>query len=92
MTLLCGLGLSQNGSAQGLPDFTELVKESSPAVVNIRTTSSSNGSNLGPGIPGVPQLDENDPMYEFFKRFFRVVKIHYFNYSNIIKCRYHCSN
>ena len=53
----------------GLPDFTELVKESSPAVVNIRTTSSSNGV-FGPGIPGVPQLDENDPMYEFLKRFF----------------------
>ena len=70
MTLFCSLGFSINGSARGLPDFTELVKESSPAVVNIRTTSSSNGGNFGPGIPGVPQLDENDPMYEFFKRFF----------------------
>ena len=71
MTLFCSLGFSINGSARGLPDFTELVKESSPAVVNIRTTSSSNGGNFGPGIPGVPQLDENDPMYEFFKDFFR---------------------
>jgi len=70
MTLVCGFGFSESGSARGLPDFTELVKESSPAVVNIRTTSSSNGGNFGPGIPGVPQLDENDPMYEFFKRFF----------------------
>ena len=70
ITLFCVLGFSHNCSARGLPDFTELVKESSPAVVNIRTTSSSNGSNFGPGIPGVPQLDENDPMYEFFKRFF----------------------
>ena len=65
-----GFGFSNESSARGLPDFTELVKESSPAVVNIRTTSSSNGGNFGPGIPGVPQLDENDPMYEFFKRFF----------------------
>ena len=70
MTLSFGFGFSHKGSARGLPDFTELVKESSPAVVNIRTTSSSNGGNFGPGIPGVPQLDENDPMYEFFKRFF----------------------
>ena len=56
MTLVCGFGFSESGSARGLPDFTELVKESSPAVVNIRTTSSSNGGNFGPGIPGVPQL------------------------------------
>ena len=70
MVLFCGFGFSDESSARGLPDFTELVKESSPAVVNIRTTSSSNGGNFGPGIPGVPQLDENDPMYEFFKRFF----------------------
>ena len=40
MTLLCGFGFPHKGSARGLPDFTELVKESSPAVVNIRTTSS----------------------------------------------------
>ena len=70
ITLLCGFGFSHKLSALGLPDFTELVKESSPAVVNIRTTSSSDGGNVGPGIPGLPQLDENDPMYEFFKRFF----------------------
>ena len=69
MTLFYALGFSHNGSARGLPDFTELVKESSPAVVNIRTTSSSNGGNFSPGIPGVPQLDENDPMYEFLKDF-----------------------
>ena len=70
MVLFCGLCFSNEGSARGLPDFTGLVKESSPAVVNIRTTSSSDGGNFGRAIPGVPQLDENDPMYEFFKRFF----------------------
>ena len=70
MTLSFGFSFSHEIFARGLPDFTELVKESSPAVVNIRTTSSRNGGNSGPGIPGVPQLDENDPMYEFFKRFF----------------------
>ena len=70
ITLACGFAFYHKGFARGLPDFTELVKESSPAVVNIRTTSSSSGGSFGPGIPGVPQLDENDPMYEFFKRFF----------------------
>ena len=70
ITLACGFAFSHKGFSRGLPDFTELVKESSPAVVNIRTTSSSSGGSFGPGIPGVPQLDENDPMYEFFKRFF----------------------
>ena len=63
MAFIWALGFSHDCSARGLPDFTELVKESSPAVVNIRTTSSSNGGNFGPGIPGVPQLDENDPLH-----------------------------
>ena len=67
--LFFGFCFSDEGYARGLPDFTGLVKESSPAVVNIRTTSASDSGNFGPGIPGVPQLDENDPMYEFFKRF-----------------------
>ena len=66
---LVAIGLSK-ASARGLPDFTELVRDSSPAVVNIRTTSDGNNGNYVPGVPGVPQLDENDPMYEFFKRFF----------------------
>ena len=70
MVLFCGFCFSDESFARGLPDFTGLVKESSPAVVNIRTTGASDGGNFGGGIPGVPQLDENDPMYEFFKRFF----------------------
>ena len=70
IVLFFGFFFSDESSARGLPDFTGLVKESSPAVVNIRTTSGSNSGNFGPGIPGLPQLDENDPMYEFFKRFF----------------------
>mgnify|MGYP001175957578 CR=1 FL=1 len=54
-----------------LPDFTSLVKKTSPAVVNIRTTQKENSSNRRPrGFPQAPELDENDPMYEFFKRFF----------------------
>jgi serine protease Do len=54
----------------GLPDFTKLVENTSPAVVNIRTTQPVNSStSMVPKFPGIPELDENDPMYEFFRRF-----------------------
>ncbi len=54
----------------GLPDFTELVEQVGPAVVNIRTTERRGG---GPGAglgPGGGQMDEE--MQEFFRRFFGV--------------------
>jgi serine protease Do len=49
----------------GLPDFTELVVQQGPAVVNISTTQKVQ-ARRGPRLP----FDENDPMYEFFRRFF----------------------
>src|ERR1035437_88281 len=52
-------------SVVGLPDFTELVERSGPAVVNIRTTEKVKN---GQGIPGV----EDEEMQEFFRRFFGV--------------------
>ena len=50
-------------TAQGLPDFTELVEKVGPAVVNIRTTERSHGSRVAPG----GDIDED--MLEFFRRF-----------------------
>ncbi len=51
-------------TAADLPDFTELVEKSSPAVVNIRTTRKA-GSG---GVPyGHPQIDQ---IPEFFRHFF----------------------
>lgn len=47
----------------GLPDFTELVEKSGPAVVNIRTTEKI---ATGQNIPGM----EDEQMQEFFRRFF----------------------
>jgi len=55
----------------GLPDFTELVEKTGPAVVNIRVTqfgtrnrgSSAQGGEQGDGQPEVP---------EFFRRYFNV--------------------
>ena len=52
-------------TAYGLPDFTELVTRTSPAVVSIRVTETMPTSNRG--MP--PGLDPNNPYYEFFKRF-----------------------
>jgi serine protease Do len=48
---------------RGLPDFTELVDQVGPAVVNIRTLERARTQQRG----GVPEMDEN--MEEFFRRF-----------------------
>ena len=48
--------------ARGLPDFTDLVEQVGPSVVNIRTIERSRGS------AGAGPLDEE--MQEFFRRFF----------------------
>jgi serine protease Do len=55
---------------RSLPDFTDLVDQVGPAVVNIRTTERSRtaaGPQTGPG--GAPMDEE---MQEFFRRFFGV--------------------
>ncbi|MBP9712913.1 MAG: DegQ family serine endoprotease [Sterolibacterium sp.] len=49
-----------------LPDFTEIVAQHGPAVVNI----SVNGSvKTRGGSSPMPQMDPDDPFYEFFRRF-----------------------
>lgn len=52
---------------RSLPDFTELVDQVSPAVVNIRTTERARGAGAAGGNG---QMDEE--MQEFFRRFFGV--------------------
>lgn len=52
-------------AVSGLPDFTELVEKSGPAVVNIRTTEKIVQSQNLPGM-------EDEQMQEFFRRFFGV--------------------
>ena len=51
---------------RGLPDFTELVEQVGPAVVNIRTLERARTPVAGGGGSG--QMDED--MQEFFRRFF----------------------
>lgn len=55
---------------QGLPDFTTLVKENSPAVVNISTTQkvSSSMADL-PGLERLPRLPPDHPLRDFLDRF-----------------------
>ena len=50
----------------GLPDFTGLVEQQGPTVVNISTKQIIRNSEEFPGPPNIPK---NDPFYEFFKRF-----------------------
>lgn len=50
--------------AGSLPDFTTLVEEHGPAVVNISARQSARAHPFP-----FPGLDENDPMFEFFRRF-----------------------
>ena len=52
---------------RGLPDFTELVEQVGPAVVNIRTVEKVSRDSAGGGGGGGGGID--DDMLEFFRRF-----------------------
>ncbi len=62
-----GLAMAQTTSAavRGLPDFTDLVEQVGPSVVNIRTLEKARASS-----PGAASPDEE--MQELFRRFFGV--------------------
>ncbi|MCV6638981.1 DegQ family serine endoprotease [Candidatus Albibeggiatoa sp. nov. NOAA] len=55
--------------ARSLPEFTGLVEQYGPAVVNISTTAKKSDSlgSLGRDIPDIP---EDSPLHDFFRRFF----------------------
>lgn len=65
--MLLGSGLLQ---ARGLPEFTELVEKSSPAVVNISTTQKVKQSSRLPEGMEIPELPEGSPFNDFFRHFF----------------------
>jgi len=62
---LCGLFV-QSVIAKELPDFTELVEQQGPAVVNVSTSQTIRQAQIGRGLPNLP---EGDPLNEFFRRF-----------------------
>jgi serine protease Do len=66
VALLCA-GLSVH--AGGLPDFTELVEEYSPVVVNISTTQKHSAPLHLRHEFRIPDLPEDSPFYDFFRRF-----------------------
>ena len=56
--------------AHELPDFTKLVEDNGPAVVNIGTMSKKS-SRVG-GLPRdfqIPDIPEDSPLHDFFKKF-----------------------
>ncbi len=61
--------ISQPVLAQ-LPDFTEMVKESGKAVVNISTTQKASQLESGSGLQQIPD-DVPPQLEEFFRRFFQ---------------------
>ena len=64
--LLLAAPTAEAAAVAGLPDFTDLVERTGPAVVNIRTTEKV---KQGQGVPGA---GDDEEMQEFFKRFFGV--------------------
>ena len=55
--------------ARALPDFTDLVEQVGPSVVNIRTSEKvKSRANAGPGSS--PGNGADEEMQEFFRRFF----------------------
>jgi serine protease Do len=65
--LVAGTAAAQQA---GLPDFTELVRKYSPAVVNISTTQERPAARQGPGLgDSLPDLPEDHPFRDFLDRF-----------------------
>lgn len=69
---VCFFVTSGTGFARvtGLPDFTELVEKTSPAVVNIRVTQF--GTRPGENTDGMQNPHSDQEIPEFFRRFFDV--------------------
>lgn len=59
--------VNSHSHAYDLKYLSRLIKNLSPSVVNISTTSITKQRNFGFQIPW---SDPNDPFYEFFKKFF----------------------
>ena len=62
---------AQSLMAEELPQFTQLVEQYAPAVVNISTKQASLGRGPIEGHPfNIPQLPEDSPFNDFLHRFF----------------------
>ena len=73
--LILLMSLPAAAKVTGLPDFTELVEKTGPAVVNIQVTKFGTRGSRGGGENGAPGngRGENHPeIPEFFRRYFNV--------------------
>ncbi|MDH5571830.1 MAG: DegQ family serine endoprotease [Gammaproteobacteria bacterium] len=68
--VLTGMALYSMALAAELPDFTELVKQNSPAVVNISTTQKIKHPRGLPHGFKMPDLPEDSPFGDLFRHFF----------------------
>ena len=69
-SIVAALSFASVSLAASLPNFTELVEQVGPSVVNISTTQKvTRRQNLPPGME-MPELPENSPWGELFKKFF----------------------
>ncbi len=72
--IVCFLGLfiyTVAAAGRELPDFTELVRQNGPAVVNISTTFAADDEKPDSEQPeGMPDLPPGSPLNEFFRKFF----------------------
>ena len=75
-TLVLALGLilswsltSAGATTRALPEFTELVAENGPTVVNISTKQSQSLTQRFQGF-SIPDLPEDSPLQDFFRHFF----------------------
>lgn len=76
---------SAPAAARSLPDFTKLVEESAPAVVNISTTQKQRKARR-PRLPEgleIPDVPEDSPFHDFFKRFFGEGEIEEFDSQSL---------
>ncbi|HHI76362.1 MAG TPA: trypsin-like serine protease, partial [Gammaproteobacteria bacterium] len=72
--LLAGWLLMTQALAGSLPDFTELAKQNSPAVVNISTHRDAKPGKLRmPHGFKIPDLPDDSPLNDLFRRFFEQI-------------------
>ena len=73
LTTMPSTGLAANPApVRALPDFTDLVEQVGPSVVNIRTLEKQVAQAPAAGNPGNPGDGQDEEMQELFRRFFGV--------------------
>ncbi len=73
LSFLCGilLMLASSVGAKELPDFTQLIEQYGPAVVNISTTPKKSSAKEDKSAhQEMPEFPEGSPFNDFFRRFF----------------------